>query len=177
VLEDMVNHRAMRASRLHRNVYTLMLAKMLYEKNLHDVFVWTDAPAYKEVLRLLKGLEGHTYYRSSKRGKPKVKGNMIDAIFSSDPAAKLYEVSAYNYNANPKVSNKEPLIVRATLPVPANTPFRYRGAKYEEEGKPVTWSPWRTGNTKESAGSKNSVVTFEHNFPAFSFLKYEIITD
>ena len=177
LIKDMVNHRAVRAPALHRNVFKLMMAKMIYEKNLGDVFVWADAPVYTETLRLLKGLEGHAYYKSTKRGHPQKTGNMIDAIFSKDEAKRLYTVSAYNYNADSEEDNEEPLRLAATLPVPVGTGIKYRVGKYTSYHMSVKWSSWKTGTTREIAGGKNSVATFSEKIPAFSFLKYEITTD
>lgn len=177
VIEDMVNHRAIRAPELHRNVFTLMLAKLVYEKNLHDVFVWADAPVYAETLKLLKGLEGHTYYESRKKGEPGEEGDMIDAIFSSDKDTQLYEMTAYNYNANDKAKGDEPLILRAKVPAAANAKFRYRIGRFGEDTMKVTWSDWKAGATKAINNSQSSLLVFRDSIESFSYLKYEIVME
>jgi len=177
LIEAMVNHTAIRAPVLHRNVFPLMLAKMIFEKNLGDVFVWSDAPVYTETIALLKGMEGHKYYRSMKQGQPQEAGNMIDAIFSRAEAENLYEITVYNYNANSEASFDEPLELKATLQVTAETEIKYRVGKYTKNDTNVIWSSWKTGKTNRTADQKNSVVTFKDEIPAFSYLKYEIISE
>jgi len=175
LIEAMVNHKAIRAPVLHRNIFPIMMAKMIFEKNLGDVFVWSDAPVYIEPMLLLKGLEGHAYYRSNKKGQPQKAGNMINAIFSR--AENLYEITAYNYNADTLANNDEPLILTATLPVPEGTGIKYRIEKYTNSDMKVNWSTWNTGKTGEAEGRGNSVVTFNDEIPAFSYLKYEIVIE
>jgi len=41
----------------------------------------------------------------------------------------------------------------------------------------VNWSTWNTGKTGEAEGRGNSVVTFNDEIPAFSYLKYEIVIE
>jgi hypothetical protein len=177
LIEAMVNHTAIRAPALNRNVFPLMLAKMIFEKNLGDVFVWSDAPVYTETLALLKGMEGHQYYWSLKQGQPQKAGNMIDAIFSRAEAENLYEITVYNYNANSEASFDEPLELIATLQVTAETEIKYRVGKYTKNDAKVMWSSWKKRKTKIATNQKNSVVTFKEEIPALSYLKYEIITE
>jgi hypothetical protein len=175
LIEDMVNHKAIRAPELHRNVFPLMMAKMVYEKDLHDVFVWSDAPVYTEIMKLLKGMEGHTYYESTKQGEPQHPGNMIDAIFSRD--GNVYEITAYNYTADSEAENNEPLLLAAAIPVPAKTPFKYRVGVYTKEVKTPLWSDWKNGKTSPMNDQKKSAVTFQTEMPTLSYLKYEISTN
>ena len=174
LIEAMRNHKAIRAPVLHRNIFPLMMAKMIFEKDLGDVFVWSDAPVYTETLQLLKGMEGHNYYESKKQGEPKDEGNMIDAIFSRAKAEGLYEITAFNYNAKPETDNTEPLSLSAILPLPAHTKFKYRIKKYSDDQKKAKWSSWKKGKTSKAADGINSVVSFNEEMPAFSYLKYEI---
>lgn len=175
LIEAMINHTAIRAPALHRNIFPLMMAKMIYEKNLGDVFVWSDAPIYTETLRLLKGLKGHNYYKSKKQGQAQQAGNLIDAIFSR--ADNLYEITAYNYNANPKADKQEPLILTAKIPVPQGTAIKYRVGKYTNSDTKVMWSDWKTGKTSKTDDKGNSLVVLNEEIPVFSYYKYEIMTE
>lgn len=177
LIEAMVNHQAIRAPVLHRNIFPLMMAKLLYEKNLGDVFVWSDAPVYKKSLILLKNLKGHDYYSSKKEGIPQIKGSMIDAIFSKSDADNLYEITAYHYNANPDVIGKDSLKLVATLPITAKKGIKYRVGRYIDSEVGLQWSSWEELKTKMIIDDKKSIVSFYEAIPAFSYLKYEILVE
>jgi hypothetical protein len=102
---------------------------------------------------------------------------MIDAIFSRDEDQRLYEVTAYNYNADSDAKSEEPLVVRAKLPVAANTKFKYRLGKFGKDGMKLKWSEWDTATTSPSANPEDSLVTLREKIEGFSYLKYEIITE
>jgi len=174
LIEAMIDHKAIRSPVLHRNIFPLMMAKMIYEKNLGDVFVWSDAPVYKETLMLLKNLKGHDYYSSRKEGKPLIEGNMINAIFSKSDADNLYEITAYNYNESPVVKGDEPLKFEVTLPVPSGKGMKYRVGKYTDNVVGMQWSSWKKVKSNGKIDDTKSVLSFNDAIPAFSYLKYEI---
>jgi xylan 1,4-beta-xylosidase len=158
----------------HQNAFTVMLMKMFYENDMHNLFQWGNganiAPATKEFL----SMKGNTYYTSTKSGTPKDTGNMVDALFSRDLPHNQYNIIAYNYNANPTSATSEQVVINATIGTPPGTRLKYRLAIYQKPDNTLPWSDWQNGTTKGNLYDK-STISFYVTIPAFSFLKYEIM--
>lgn len=163
-----------RAPTAHQESFTVMLAKMMYDKDIYNVFRWGSG-ANKVAERAFLAMKGNTYYASSKRGTPKSSGNMVDAVFARDESNKQYNIMAYNYNADAGSQNSEPVRIVAAISVPPGTGIKYRDAVYQKNG--LHWSAWKTGKTAAGKNSKESVVSFLTSIPVFSFVKYEIIAE
>ena len=158
----------------HQESFTVMLAKMMYDKDIYNVFRWGSG-ANKAAEHAFLAMKGNTYFASSKRGTPKSSGNMVDAVFARDRSNKRYNIMAYNYNANTDSENSEPVRIVATIPAPPDTGIKYRDAIYQRNG--LHWSAWKTSRTVAGKNAKESVVSFLANIPVFSFVKYEIIAE
>lgn len=158
----------------HQESFTVMLAKMMYEKDMVDVFRWGSGE-YKLAEQAFLAMKGNAYYASSKQGAPISSGNMVNAVFARDPSGKQYNVMVYNYNANADSKDSEPVRIVTTIPVPPDTEIKYRNAIYEKNS--LNWSVWKTAKTSVGENAAGSVVSFLTHIPVFSFVKYEIAAE
>lgn len=158
----------------HQESFTVMLAKMMYEHDMINIFRWGSG-ANMVAEKAFLAMKGNIYYASSRQGAPNSEGNMVDAVFARDESKKQYNIMAYNYNADPKSQNSESVRIVTSLPVPPGTEIRYRNAvnKYNS----LDWSSWKTEKTKAGKNATESVASFLTDIPVFSFAKFEIIAE
>ncbi|MBD0404686.1 hypothetical protein [Flammeovirga sp. EKP202] len=125
-------------------------------------------PANQEVLKL----KGHTYYSNTKNGESQYTKNYVDAIFSKEKSLNRYSIIAYNYSSNPASINSKRVVYKSILNVQSGTKVQYCSAIYNESTNDMQWSDWKWTT---SAGNKKdqSVIPFEDELPAFSFMIYE----
>lgn len=162
------------ASKPYLESFTVLMAKMMYEHDMKDVFRW-GSDENKLAEQTFLTMEGNIYYTSSKQGAPQALGNMVDAVFAQDPATKQYNIMAYNYNANPDSKNTEPVTIAATIPLRKGSKIKYRSASYSQNG--LEWSEWKTYKTTAGKKSSESIISIQSEIPVFSFAKYEIVTE
>lgn len=159
------------APRDHQESFTVMLAKMMYEHDMIDIFRWGDG-SDKLAEQSFLSMEKNRYYKSSKLGDPTHEGNMVDAVFAHDELKNQYNIIMANYNAAPKSKGVEPIRVKTTLPVSPGTAMRFRNAIYSD-GR-LDWSEWNTVKTTPKLGSASSEVEIRVQLKSFSFQKIEI---
>ena len=160
------------ASRDHQESFTAMLAKMLYDHGIVDVFRWgSGADRLAEATFL--AMEGNTYFTSSKRGNPAVPGNMIDAVFARDEAKGQFNIVAFNYNADTGSKVGESVKIVTTLPVPSGTSMKVRNADYKTNK--LEWSDWETHDTTAGAEVGMSKLEMTIQLSPLSFQKIEIL--
>lgn len=154
----------------HTEAFTVMLAKMMYDHDMVDVFRWGTGED-KLAEQAFREMEGNIYYKSSEKGSPTSDGNMIDAVFAHDERRRQYNVMAYNYNANPDARKSESVNIRLTLPDPPNAEVKYRSAVYREKG--LNWTDWETIETSSASRGEKSRLQVSIKMPPFSFQKLE----
>ena len=162
------------APNAHQESFTVMLAKMMYDHDMVDLFRWGSGEN-KVAEHEFLSMKGNIYYKNSKQGVPNSSGNMVDAVFAQDPSTKQYNIMVYNYNAKPDSKNSEPLRIVTTIPLPPGTVIKYRSAIYKEDS--LAWSAWKTDKTTAGKNATQSVASFLTDIPVFSFAKYEIIAE
>lgn len=155
----------------HQESFTVMLAKMMYDHNLVDIFRWGTGEN-KLAEQLFLEMEGNIYFKNTETGSPTSTGNMIDAIFALDESRRQYSIMAYNYNANPAANKRESVKLMITVPDPPNAQFKYRSAVYEK-GK-VNWTAWKPTDVDSASGGEKSKLTLNLKLAPFSFQKIEI---
>lgn len=160
-----------KAPKGHIESYTVMLAKMMYEHDLHDVYRWGIGAGIvaEEVLR---AAEGKSYFRSQKRGKPKVAGTMIDGIFYRDEKKDRYHALAYSYHVKPTSKGREKVTLDFVVPNKMGTTASYRTA--EVRGKELVWTDWKDTQTLGRKGGEGSSLKVRLKVKAFSFQKVEV---
>ncbi len=161
------------APQAHQETFTVMLAKMMAEHDIVDVFQWGSI-GNNQAKRTFQIMEGDLYYKSLKKGNPTAPGNMIDSVFALDKAERQYNIVAYNYNANPDAKDGEAVGIVATIPAPPKTELTYRRAVSVASG--LSWSDWKPIITKGASGSKKSRVELSVQLNPFSWQKIEIRT-
>lgn len=159
------------APRAHQESFTVMLAKMMYEHDMVNVFRWGTGKN-KAAEQAFLPMEGLTYFRSSKHGEPAAPGNMIDAVFARDPSGHRYDIMVYNYNAKPEPLTNESIRIAMIVPVSPGTRMRTRTAQCEGSG--LEWSPWREVKTSAGRQADQSRLDLRIESPSFSFQKIEL---
>lgn len=159
------------ASRAHQESFTVMLAKMMYEHDIYNVFRWGTGED-KVAEQIFSTMKGNSYYTSSKQGSEKINGNMINAVFARDESLNQKNVMIYNYNGSPSAKKKELVQVVTTLAEAPGTEMKYRIAAFENDQ--LNWSDWKTSRAKAIKQSEYSKLTIETELPPFSFQKIEI---
>ena len=159
------------APRDHQEAFTVMLAKMMYEHDLFDVFRWGTGENKLAEQAFLK-MEGNIYFKSSESGSPTSSGNMVDAVFAYDEARRQYNVMTYNYNADPRAKKNELVKFSITVPDPPNAKFKFRNGVYTEGS--LTWTDWKPLEADSASGGEKSKLKFNLNLTPFSFQKTEI---
>jgi hypothetical protein len=162
------------APRAHVESFTVMLAKMMYDNGVVDVFRWGTGEGKLAEQEFLK-MEGSIYYRSSRRGSPTRSGNMVDAVFAHDPSRRQYNVMVASYNANPNASSRESVKIQMTLPDPLSANIKYRKAVCN--GERLDWTDWERIETESLSGGKKSRLKIDLNLAPFSFQKLEFKSD
>lgn len=155
----------------HREAFTVMLAKMMYEHEMFDVFRWGTGKDHIAEQALIP-MEDNLYFTSSKSGQPKDQENMIDAIFAFDEFSQQYRVMVYSYHLQPEATQSEPVTILTKLPYPANTKFQYRHAHYQDEK--LSWSDWKTLRSTASELPNRSELELPLHIEPFSFQKLEL---
>ncbi|MHA7943613.1 alpha-1,4-L-rhamnosidase [Formosa sp. 3Alg 14/1] len=161
------------APKAQQNSFIVGLMKMFYEHNMQNVFQWGQGTNFEAAQESLFSIQGQTYYTSTKNGKPLLETNDVDAIFIKDVYNNIYNIMAYNYNANPNATTDEHLNLKAKLDVPPGTKVKVRFALYNKEKDTMSWSEWIEEATQGNEKSK-SVISLNAELPVFSFLKYEV---
>lgn len=162
------------APKAHQESFTVMLAKMMYEHDMFDIYRWGSG-INKIAEQTFLAMKGNLYYASSKHGTPNFEGNMIDAVFAQDPSTKQYNIMVYNYNAEPDSKNSETIRIAMTVPLTPDSKVKYRSATYNKNR--LDWSAWKTYKTTAGKNASESVVSFLTDIPVFSFAKFEIIAE
>lgn len=160
------------ASNAHQESFAVMLAKMMYDHDMVDIYRWGSG-ADKVAEQAFLAMKGNIYYASSKQGTPRSSGNMVDAVFARDELKERYNIMAYNYNANPHSTNSEPVKIVTTIPAPQDSEIKYRSGVYRDHR--LEWSGWTTDKSTAGKNATESVATFLTDIPVFSFVRYEII--
>jgi len=159
------------APEAHRESFTVMLGKMMYEHDIVDVFRWGSGEG-RVAEQAFFAMKGNDYYASSKRGKPIGSGSMVDAVFSLDVPNQQYNIMIYHYNADLHAKTGEPVKIATTLPVPPSTEIQYRTARYENRG--LTWSDWKMIPTTATNGLEKSSLELNFQLTPFSFQVVEL---
>ena len=159
------------ASKPHQESFTVMLAKMMYDHDIVDVFRWGTGEN-KLAEQTLQAMEGNIYYQSSERGSPTSAGNMIDAVFAHDESKRQYNVVAYSYNAEPDAKKTEQIKLLITIPESPDSEIKFRNGVYDENE--VSWTDWKRIETKSAGGGEKSKLKLNLDLPPFSFEKVEI---
>lgn len=165
------------ASSVYQEPFAVMLAKMMHENGMVNVFRWGSGDSKSPALQSLAEMQESNYYTSSASGSARTAGSMVDAIFARDIARKQYDVIAYNYNANPGALGQEPVDFRITLPAPAGTNVKYRTASYPNATRTLQWSAWLAGKTVPGAHEGQSVFSLDAKVEAFSFTRLQVLPE
>lgn len=155
----------------HQESFTVMLAKMMYEHDMVDIFRWGSGKG-KIAEQTFLGMQGNRYFRNSKKGEPATDGNMVDAVFAHDEQNHQYNMMVASYNADPQHRKAERVEIKTRLPLPPGSTVTMRNAIYENER--LEWSDWKTVKTTARAGSVASSLEFDIELAPFSFQKVEI---
>lgn len=158
------------ASKAHQESFAVMLAKMMYEHDMVNIFRWGTGKN-KVAEQTFLTMKGNTYFASSQQGSPTASGNMVDAVFARDSSCQQYNIMVYNYNANPEAKTSEPVHIVTTLPLRPGTQVEYRIATYEQND--LNWSKWKTAGTKAVRKPEDSRLEFSVQLEPFSFKKIE----
>lgn len=159
------------APNAHQESFTVLMAKMMYEHDMVDVYRWGDG-ANKLAEQCFLNMEKNRYYKSVKKGEATAAGNSVDAVFAHDEQRDQYNIMVANYNADPQSKKAESVRIKTTLPVSPGSAMRYRNATYQN-GR-LDWSDWKTANTTPQAGSTASGLDLRIDLSPFSFKKIEI---
>lgn len=158
------------APKAHQESFTVMLAKMMYEHGLRDVYRWGSGEG-KIAESLLLKMKGQYYYQSLQLGEPSNEGNQIAGIFSHDAERGVLTLLCACYNADPKASDAEALSVVLGLPIPQRTELKYRVGSFD--GSTFKWSDWRKTSTTRHHSLNRSNANLDVNLSPFTFKKIE----
>lgn len=161
------------APRGHQEAFTVLLAKMMYDHDMVDVFRWGSG-AGKLAEQSFLPMKENRYYRNSRAGNPATPGTMVDGVFSHDERRHQYNIMLANYHADPRTRKGESVRIRATLPVSPGSAISYRTAVCLDER--LDWSDWMTVHTgaRAGAGATSSDLELQVELSPFSFRKIEI---
>lgn len=154
----------------YRESFTVMLAKMMYEHEMFDVFRWGTGRDQLAEQALLE-MENNLYYTSSQEGSPSEKGGQVSAIFCEDESAQHYAVLVASYNVQATSKAVEPVTIGAQIPLPPETKMERRTAIYQ--AGELKWSEWESFTTEGAPNSQRSQVECKLQLEPFSFQKVE----
>lgn len=160
------------APRGHVESFTVLMAKMMYEHGMFDIFRWGDG-ADKTAEEVFRTMTGNLYYRSSKRGSPTAAGNMVDGVFALDVENRQCNIVVSSYNADPQSKRSEPVRIDTLLPLKSGTEVKWRIAVCQDGN--LNWGKWQMMNTASVSRSPASRLSFAVNLAPFTFQKLEIV--
>lgn len=168
----------------HTQSFTVMLAKMMYQHDMFDIFRWGDG-SNQMAQQVLRAIKGNVYYTNTRRGSPTASGNYVDGIFALDDLNRQCNIVLYNYNANPRSRRSEQVNIETAIPFAKGTDIKWRIAAYgqgsqsnpgsQSNQSDLNWSPWQTLKTEALARSKGSKLGFSVPIEPFSFQKIEFV--
>jgi hypothetical protein len=144
----------------HNSAFFAMLSKMLLEKNIREVFQWGNAhggnfsPEAMTQLAL-HDMVGNALYKNTLQGKPVVKGNRVDGIFTQLPSNKGFDVITFNFNKRDFSYQKaEPLHLSLKVNKAGQSKFEYRVAQIDKSTNPeqMFFSKYPKANAFERDG-------------------------
>ncbi|MGJ8691431.1 MAG: GH39 family glycosyl hydrolase [Thalassotalea sp.] len=116
----------------HASAFFAMLAKMMLEKNIKEVFQWGTAnegnynPEALTQLALYP-MVGNQLFSNTVSGKASVKGNLVDGIFTKQPNKSAYDIVLFNFNKeNLNYQQAENTAISLSVAQATNTEFQYR---------------------------------------------------
>lgn len=122
----------------HNSAFFAMLAKMMLEKNIQEVFQWGNmsqgsySPEAMTQLALYQML-GNRLYSNTVVGKPAIAGNRVDGIFSQKADGSGFDVLSFNFNKDDMAYQMpEQVLVSMQVAKPAGTKFKYRVAQIDQ---------------------------------------------
>lgn len=162
------------ASAKYQNSFLIGMAKMLFQHDIQNLFLWGNGAQYATASAEIIKLNGSTYWNSNKEGCATSVNNYVDAIYTKNEKSDNYTILAYNYSSNPRSKIEEQVRCSSTIPYPPNTKIKYRFAIYNTETNSMDYTKWSYDLTN---GDKKEVSSFsiEYLLPAFSFLKMEFM--
>lgn len=156
----------------HVESFTVMMAKMMYQHNMFDIFRWGDGSNLL-AQQALGEMKGNVYYTNTRRGSPTPAGNYVDGIFALDDDNRQCNIVLYNYNADPRSTKTEQVKIETAIPFSPGTDVKWRIAAYDRGN--LKWAPWQSLKTKSTPGSAVSKLSFGLAIAPFSFQKLEFV--
>jgi len=155
----------------YQESFAVMLAKMMVEHGLRDVFRWGSGEG-RLAEQSLRSMQGNRFYNNSQTGKPATKGNRVNAVFAHDESGNQYNIMIANYSADPRSDKAESIQFKTILPVAAGSTMQYRIATYQNAR--LDWSEWKTAKTTAHIDRNASELILETMLKPFSYQKLEI---
>jgi xylan 1,4-beta-xylosidase len=158
----------------HQASFAVMLQKMMYEHDLQHVFQWGRGPSRAATRETFLPLKGWRYHASTKQGRPEGTGNLVDAVFASEPDGRHFGIVAFSYNAQPAATATEKVAFRVRLPAATGTRVSWRRAFPASDADRLQWGDWSGAITTKGEGAEGSLLALAAELPVFSFMKIEI---
>ncbi|WP_342807880.1 hypothetical protein [Alteromonas sp. M12] len=113
----------------HGSAFFAMLAKLMLNKNIKEIFQWGtgrngDYAAEALTQYALLPMVGNDLYNNTVSGLPSIEGNRIDGIFSKRPNSSAFDLLLFNFNRH-NLAHASPEKTRIAVKVPQPKATRY----------------------------------------------------